>query len=355
MMARSLWVALACVGMVLAGCGEPSESGYAVTCGAASGAAAPPMMWDQPRGVELTMASPTSLHAWDSTFGWSDAVTSAALAPAPFATDPATMYSGHEHPVAWKKSSLPSGGHEFFWASHTALLADDKAVQLTIIAGSIGASGECLAPPLREGEVIATGAPLNIGHECGESPGKAEEVVLFRGALIVHVEKATRGDAEERAMRAESAEHVTRRAARPHAKQFPVWPLIVRAPSLPAGTYSGVFVLLNVPIEGKPSRRYVFRPNQANFELAAQNCDKTDTKGDASGLIVSAKAVGTSIDMIDASCVILENNASPPANSVDIPAEEARFLKDACKFYKDAMSVINSVNPKPAPWNFGCP
>ncbi len=259
----------------------------------------------------------------------------APLAPArvrsnPSKQDPSINMYRLTDPIEWKSAKLSDEGPEFYYAQADVLTEanDVDRVRLTIIVGSIGKIGACVAPPLHANEKAVPGVLI---EHCPHTDADPKEVVtIHRGVLCVHAEPCGPEVSQKYALKGQKG------------NQFPIWPFILRTPAIPAGAYSGEFVALTVNLTSGVNRMYVFRPNQDAFGSGAgADCTKSSALEITPKTIVYAHPDGgANLTLTQTSCIVMEGGKAPPTTTTPIVAPEDKFLGETCEFFKKAMGVI---------------
>lgn len=118
------------------------------------------------------------------------------------------------------------------------------------------------------------------------------------------------------------------------------WPFIVRTPSLPAGTYSGVFVLLAAPggMGGDMLREVVYRPNQE-----PRDCNRMGDPDNVAAAIAQAQPyAGSTLHLLKSPGFVEVTPLGASQSPQTIGPDDARFLSDVCRF-------VQSVERLPMP------
>lgn len=246
------------------------------------------------------------------------------------------IVAGKQVPSIWYTAKLNDGVAErdFWWCKNT----DKDGRNYTLIAGALDSlpssspgKGGIEAPPRN----AQSPNPILIDFCKAEGEQKKETHTLRNGFLYVTVESAKAKSAATAGIVA--LEHML----------LP-WPIIIRTPARPAGTFAGTFVLLAIQ-EPKDTflRESIFRPNQGT-DVDCKDWARPD--GDDPDRVIKtfANFCGKEheFDLNEVSGVH-DIKGTIHLQKIGDKDPEALFLVDVCKFARLAREVIAATSDKP--------
>lgn len=246
--------------------------------------------------------------------------------------------------IIWYKNKLNDGKaeREFWWCKRT----DKNGRTYTLIAGAL-ASLPSSAPGQGGIEAPSPNSqnppdPISIDFCADAGPGKPETHTLRNGFLYITVDdsKATIPEPADGTML--------------DRKLLP-WPIIIRTPARPAGTFAGTFVLLAIQNpKDTILRESVFRPNQG----AGVDCkDRARPDGDDPKRIVTTFGTFSGEEHefnLNEVVGVHDIKGTIHLQKIDAKDPEALFLVDVCKFEQLAREVIAATTDPGEPLKLPC-